>query len=83
MSSARSVTAKFLPWCGYEYLVEHCPRAASTTFAQIATIASTKYNDMRLVASISYSYRVRATNAAGNLSAHWNVASATTLPCQG
>ena len=60
------------------YLVERCQGASCTTFAQIGTSAVTTYSDTALTASTSYSYRVRATDAASNLSSYSNVASATT-----
>jgi hypothetical protein len=56
-------------------------RATSATgpWTQIATVGPnvTTYSDTGLAASTTYSYRVRATNAAGD-SANSNVASATT-----
>jgi hypothetical protein len=61
------------------YLLERCQGAACTTFAQIAAVSGTTYSDMGLAANTSYSYRVRATDAAGNLSPYSNVATATTL----
>jgi chitodextrinase len=61
------------------YRVERCQGAGCTTFAQIATPTSATYNDAGLTATTSYSYRARATDAAGNLSQYSNVASATTL----
>ena len=60
------------------YRIERCQGAGCTNFAQIATTSTTSYNDVGLSAGVSYSYRVRATDAAGNLSAYSNVASATT-----
>ncbi len=60
------------------YRVERCQGASCTTFAQIATPATTTYSDTGLSASTNYSYRVRATDAAGNLSGYSNTASATT-----
>jgi len=60
------------------YLIERCPGAGCGNFAQIATFPTTTYNDVGLTASSSYSYRVRATDAAGNLSPYSNTASATT-----
>ena len=60
------------------YRVERCSGAGCTTFAQIGTPTSTTFSDTGLTASTSYSYRVRATDAAGNLSAYSNIASATT-----
>jgi len=41
----------------------------------IATASGTLYNDTGLAANTSYSYRTRATDAAGNLSPYSNVAS--------
>jgi hypothetical protein len=58
--------------------VERCSGAGCTSFAQIATPATTTFNNTGLTASTSYSYRVRATDAAGNLSGYSNTASATT-----
>ena len=60
------------------YLVERCQGAGCTNFAQIATPAGTTYNDTGLASNTTYSYRVRATDAAGNLSQYSNVANATT-----
>ena len=59
------------------YRVERCQGAGCTTFAQIATPAGTAYSDSGLAASTSYTYRVRATDAAGNLSPY--SASATVI----
>jgi hypothetical protein len=61
------------------YRVERCQGAGCNTFAQIAAGPGTTYNDTALAANTSYSYRVRGTDAAGNLSPYSNVASATTL----
>jgi hypothetical protein len=61
------------------YLMERCQGVACSAFAQIATVTGTTYNDTGLAPNTSYSYRVRATDAAGNLSSYSNVASATTL----
>jgi hypothetical protein len=61
------------------YRVERCQGAGCNTFAQIAAGPDTTYNDTALAANTSYSYRVRGTDAAGNLSPYSNVASATTL----
>jgi len=60
------------------YLVERCQGSGCTGFAQVATVAGTTYNDTGLAAATSYSYRVRATDAAGNLSPYSTIASATT-----
>src|SRR2546428_10974157 len=61
------------------YLVERCQGSGCTGFAQVATVAGTTYNDTGLAAATSYSYRVRATDAAGNLSGYSITARATTL----
>ena len=60
------------------YLVERCQGAGCSTFAQVGTTATTAYNDTGLAAGTSYSYRVRATDAAANLGPYSNIASATT-----
>jgi chitodextrinase len=60
------------------YRVERCSGAGCTTFAQIGTPAATAYSDTGLTANTLYSYRVRATDAAGNLSAYSTVGTATT-----
>src|ERR1700738_2892640 len=52
------------------YMVERCQGAACSNFAQIATPTTTAFSDTGLTGSTSYSYRVRATDAAGNLSAY-------------
>jgi len=62
------------------YRVERCQGAGCVNFAEVATATGTSFSDTAgLVATTSYSYRVRATDAAGNLSVYSNVASATTL----
>ncbi len=62
------------------YKIERCQGAGCTNFSQIAIITSgTSYNSTGLTASTSYSYRVRAYDAAGNHSEYSNTASATTL----
>src|SRR5207244_2414160 len=59
------------------YLVER-QSPGNTNFVQIGNPAGANYNDSGLSSASSYSYRVRATDAAGNLSAYSTVASATT-----
>jgi fibronectin type 3 domain-containing protein len=60
------------------YQIERCQGAGCTTFTQIATQSGTTYSDMSLAASSVYNYRVRATDAAGNLSTYSAIANATT-----
>src|SRR6266480_6245318 len=60
------------------YPVERCQGVGCTSFAPIVTAAGTTYNDVGLAANTSYSYRVRATDAAGNPSAYSNVAQTST-----
>ena len=55
------------------YRVERCAGAGCATFAQIATPTGTSFSDTGLTASTSYSYRVRAVDAAGNLGAFSNI----------
>ncbi len=56
------------------YRVERCQGAGCTTFAQVGTPTGTSFNDTGLSASTSYSYRVLAADAAGNVSAYSAVA---------
>jgi chitodextrinase len=62
------------------YFVQRCAGSACTSFAQVASLSGTTtiYSDTGLTASTPYSYRVQATDAAGNLSTFSNTASATT-----
>ena len=62
------------------YQVERCQGSGCASFTQVGTTSDTKYSDTGLTASTTYAYRVRATDAAGNLGPYSNVASATTLP---
>ena len=61
------------------YLVERCQGAGCTNFAQVGTPTTTSLSDTGLTSSTSYSYRVRAKDAANNLGPYSNTASATTL----
>jgi len=60
------------------YRVERCQGAGCGNFAQIATVSGTSYSNTGLAASTSYSYRVRAGDAAGNLSNYSAKATAVT-----
>jgi hypothetical protein len=60
------------------YLVERCQGEGCSTFVQIATSTTTNFNNTGLLAETSYSYRVRAADAAGNFSEYSSVASAMT-----
>jgi Galactose oxidase-like, Early set domain/Bacterial Ig domain/Fibronectin type III domain/Kelch motif len=62
------------------YLIERCQTSGCSNFAQIATSngTATTFTNTGLTTSTTYSYRVRATDAAGNLSQYSNTATATT-----
>jgi chitodextrinase len=60
------------------YLIERCQGAGCTNFTQVASTAATAFSDAALSAATSYSYRIRATDAAGNLSDYSAVATAST-----
>jgi len=60
------------------YRVERCLGASCATFAQLATSTGTSYADAGLAPGTTYRYRVRATDAAGNLGAYSPIATATT-----
>ena len=51
------------------YRVERCTGSTCTTFAQVGASATNSYSDTGLGAGTTYRYRVRATDAAMNLSA--------------
>jgi hypothetical protein len=59
------------------YRVERCQGAGCGNFNQIATPTLTSYSDTAVTAGISYSYRVRAVDAANNFSGYSNTATAT------
>ena len=61
------------------YLVERCQGAGCANFLQIATPTTLTFSDTGLATNASYSYRVRATDAAGNLSQYSNIATTSTL----
>jgi glucose/arabinose dehydrogenase/fibronectin type 3 domain-containing protein len=60
------------------YRVERCAGAGCTNYAQIGAPTGTSYNDTGLTPSTTYQYRVRATDAAGNLGNYSTVVNATT-----
>lgn len=60
------------------YQVERCLGLACSNFAQVGTPSIPSFVDTGLTASTGYSYRVRAIDAAGNLSGWSNVVGATT-----
>jgi chitodextrinase len=61
---------------GYQIL--RAPGASGGTFTQIATSTTNSYVNTGLTASTTYRYQVRATDAAGSVSAVSNTATATT-----
>lgn len=61
------------------YLIERCQGAGCSTFVQVAGPVSTlTYSDASLANTTSYSYRVRARDAAGTMGPYSNIASGTT-----
>ena len=60
------------------YKVERCQGGGCSNYSQIATTTNTSFSDTGLTPSTSYSYRVRATDAAGNLSGYSNAPSGIT-----
>ncbi len=60
------------------YRVERCQGAGCTNFAQVGTPTATAYSDTGLAPSTTYRFRVRAVDAAGNLSTYSSIATATT-----
>jgi YD repeat-containing protein len=61
---------------GYE--IERCQGSGCSSFMPVATVAGLTSNDIGLEVAASYSYRVRAIDAAGNLGPWSSTASATT-----
>ena len=60
------------------YQVERCQGAGCSNFALVTSVTGTTYSNTGLTASTAYSYRVRAADAAGNISGYSNTASAIT-----
>jgi large repetitive protein len=61
------------------YLIEDCVGAGCSTFARIVTVPGTTYSVTGLTANTSYTFQVKATDAAGNFSPYSNQATTTTL----
>lgn len=61
------------------YVIERCAGASCTNFAALATVTVTSYSDAGLTLNTSYTYEVKAMDAAGNSSAFSNTATASTL----
>ena len=60
------------------YRVERCQGVGCTTFVQIATPSTNSYSDAGLTAGTSYSYRVKAVDAATNLSLNYSTTASAT-----
>ena len=60
------------------YRVERCQGAGCSVFVEVAQPPGTTFSDGGRIASTSYSYRVRAIDAAGNLGPYSGTATATT-----
>src|SRR6185437_2417550 len=60
------------------YLIERCAGVGCSNFARTVTVSATTYSDTGLVPNTSYTYQVKATDAAGNFSPYSNTATATT-----
>src|SRR5262249_21799098 len=65
------------------YQVERCQGSGCSNFTQIATPTATTYNNTGLTPNTSYSYRVRAVDAAGNPGPYTNTFTAATSPSGG
>src|SRR5207247_2765341 len=61
------------------YQGERCAGVGCSTFVQVVSPTGTSVSDTGLVPGTSYSYRVRALDAAGNTSGYSGTASATPL----
>ncbi len=62
------------------YLIERCKNVGCSNFAQIVSTPSSPYNNTGLTANSSYSYRIRARDAANNKSAYSAVVTVSTPP---
>ena len=61
-----------------QYQIQRCQGAGCSSFAQVGTSTTPSFPDTGLLASTSYSYQVRALDAAGNPSGFSNIATTTT-----
>jgi YD repeat-containing protein len=62
------------------YLLERCQGSGCSNFAQVASSSTSGYTDGTVIASSPYSYRVRASDAVGNLSSYSNIDGDSTPP---
>lgn len=62
------------------YYVEQCAGDSCSSFSQVGTTTGLTFSNTGLLVSASYSYRVRATDAVGNLSSYSATATATVPP---
>lgn len=60
------------------YRIERCQGSGCSNFTQVATGTGTAFSNTGLSGATTYSYRVRATDAAGNLGGYSAVATAAT-----
>ncbi len=60
------------------YRVEQCSGASCNNFTEIGTPTSTSFNNTGLIGLTTYRYRVRASDAAANLSSYSSIINATT-----
>jgi len=60
------------------YRIERCSGASCSGFTVVGTATGTSFTDIGLTSATAYSYRVRASDTAANLSNPSNVASLTT-----
>lgn len=61
-----------------QYQIERCQGSSCANFSQIATSLLPSYANINLLANTTYRYRLRAADAAGNLSGYSNIVNATT-----
>jgi hypothetical protein len=61
-----------------EYLIERCAGENCEDFVQIGNVSTAKFNDITLLPSTTYSYRVRSRNLDGSLSSYSSIVSLKT-----